>query len=104
VNDGVEESPPSKPVSNGSPGRAGPATSPDSSGLFINLESANVGFKHWHPISVAEMGNELRGQSDLGGAWEWTSTVLERHQGYEPMSLYPGYSGTYVASAHSGIF
>jgi hypothetical protein len=24
---------------------------------------------------------------------EWTSTVLERHEGFEPMDLYPGYTG-----------
>lgn len=87
VNDGVEESPPSGAPVNGSPSAR--------SGLFIELDGANVGFKHWHPVSVAELGNELRGQSDMGGAWEWTSSVLEKHEGYEPMSLYPGYSGEY---------
>lgn len=90
VNNGVEESPPSQAPANGSPSAG---SLPDQSSLFIELDGANVGFKHWHPVSVAELGNELRGQSDLGGVWEWTSTVLERHDGYEPMSLYPGYSG-----------
>jgi formylglycine-generating enzyme required for sulfatase activity len=52
-----------------------------------------VGFKHWHPVSVAEKGNKLCGQSELGGVWEWTSTVLEKHEGFEPMELYPGYTG-----------
>lgn len=89
VNEGVQESPPSQPLSNGT---SGAESSPDPHSLFIDLESANVGFQHWHPVSVAEKGNKLCGQADLGGVWEWTSTVLERHQGYEPMSLYPGYS------------
>ena len=61
--------------------------------LFIDLEGTNVGFKHWHPVSVVEKGNKLCGQSDLGGVWEWTSTVLEKHDGFEPMELYPGYTG-----------
>lgn len=52
-----------------------------------------MGFKHWHPVSVAEKGGKLCGQSDLGGVWEWTSTVLEKHEGFKPMELYPGYSG-----------
>jgi formylglycine-generating enzyme required for sulfatase activity len=59
----------------------------------MNLEGANVGFKQWHPVSVVEKGAQLCGQSDLGGVWEWTSTVLEKHETFEPMSLYPGYTG-----------
>jgi len=89
VNDGVEETPPSDASATGSPSAA---SNPDCYRQFIDLDGANVGFKHWHPVSVAEVGNELRGQSDMGGVWEWTSTVLERHEGYEPMSLYPAYS------------
>lgn len=29
----------------------------------------------------------------MGGVWEWTSSVLERHEGFEPMALYPAYTG-----------
>lgn len=29
----------------------------------------------------------------MGGVWEWTSTVLEAHEGFKPMELYPGYTG-----------
>lgn len=90
MNDGVQESPPLESFLNGN---SSTASSPNPHTLFINLEGANVGFQHWHPVSVAEKGNKLCGQSDLGGVWEWTSTVLEKHEGYEPMSLYPGYSG-----------
>jgi len=90
----VFETPPSKPLSNGNSG-AGPSLDPHD--LFIDLEGANVGFKHWHPVSVAEKGNKLCGQSDLGGVWEWTSTVLEKHAGFEPMELYPGYTGMSVS-------
>lgn len=57
-----------------------------------------MAFQHWHPVSVVEKGNELCGQSDLGGVWEWTSTTLEKHEGYEPMSLYPGYTGQFHPS------
>lgn len=88
VNNGVQESPPSGPTRQGH------------DNLFINLEQANVGFRHWHPVAVTEKGGELSGQSEMGGVWEWTSTVLEKHQGYEPMTLYPGYSGKPTFAPH----
>lgn len=87
-NDGVEETPPSKPYMNGSSG-AHAKLSPNS--LFVDLKNANVGFKNWHPLPVD--GAKLAGQSELGGVWEWTSTILEKHDGFQPMKLYPGYTG-----------
>ena len=94
INNGVDETPPSKPLSNGDSGASG--LNPHS--LFFKLEGANVGFKHWHPVSVADKGGQLCGQSDLGGVWEWTSTALEKHEGFEPMELYPAYTGQLVLS------
>jgi formylglycine-generating enzyme required for sulfatase activity len=87
VNDGVEETPPAG-HSNG----AGPAVRDASSALFAGLEGANVGFRAWHPRPVAGRGG-LAGRAEMGGVWEWTSTVLEAHAGFEPMALYPGYTG-----------
>ncbi|KAH7089271.1 hypothetical protein FB567DRAFT_591382 [Paraphoma chrysanthemicola] len=98
INNGVDESPPSKPLSNGA---SGADSSPNPHDLFIDLEGANVGFKHWHPVSVTDKGNKLCGQSDLGGVWEWTSTVLERHEGFEPMALYPGYTADFFDGKHN---
>ena len=83
VNEGVEESPPSRPSQNGG----------SSQELFANLAGANVGFKHWHPVPVTANGNKLAGQGDMGGVWEWTSSPLEKHEGFEPMPLYPAYTG-----------
>jgi len=83
INDGVEETPPSRAS----------YTSGGSQELFANLAGANVGFKHWHPISVTGNGNKLAGQSDMGGVWEWTSSPLAKHEGFEPMKLYPAYTG-----------
>lgn len=88
VNDGVEESPPSKPYLDGSKAAAG--LGPQE--LFVDLEEANVGFTRWHPMPVTQNGDKLSGQGDMGGLWEWTSSALEPHQGYEPMELYPAYS------------
>ena len=52
-----------------------------------------MGFQHWHPTPVTAYGNRLAGQSELGGVWEWTSTSLRKFEGFEPLSLYPGYTG-----------
>ena len=70
VNNGVQETPPSDEAVNGG----------SSNELFANLEGANVGFKHWHPVAVTGDGNKLAGQGEMGGVWEWTSSELERSE------------------------
>lgn len=92
----MEESPPSKPQRNGVSGAVSGLNPHD---LFIELNEANVGFKYWHPAPVSQYGNKLSGQSGMGGVWEWTSTVLEKHEGFEPMELYPGYTGESICMA-----
>jgi formylglycine-generating enzyme required for sulfatase activity len=100
VNDGVEETPPSRSQVNGSFSNQ---TSPNLSALFVDLSTvnANVGFKHWHPTPVTPHGSTLCGQGEFGGAWEWTSTVLEKHEGFEPMALYPGYTADFFDGKHN---
>ncbi|ORY18361.1 C-type lectin protein [Clohesyomyces aquaticus] len=98
VNDGVEESPPPRASSNGVPSSA---SGPNPHDLFVDLEGTNVAFHHWHPVSVADKGNQLCGQADLGGVWEWTSSVLERHPGFEAMELYPGYTADFFDGKHN---
>lgn len=44
-------------------------------------------------MPVTQNGNRLSGQGDMGGVWEWTSSALERHEGFKPMALYPAYTG-----------
>lgn len=87
VNDGVEETPPLR----------SPADDPANlqHALFTDLEGANVGFKHWHPVAVTADGDKLAGQGEMGGVWEWTSSVLERHEGFKEMELYPAYTGEF---------
>jgi formylglycine-generating enzyme required for sulfatase activity len=89
VNEGVQESPTPKPLLNGS---SSTAAGLDPSELFVNLDKANVGFKHWHPMPITQDGGRLAGQGDMGGLWEWTSSALEKQEGFEPMKLYPAYS------------
>ena len=52
-----------------------------------------MGFKHWHPMPVTQNGGKLCGLAEMGGLWEWTSSPLEKVEGFEPMKLYPAYSG-----------
>ncbi|SMQ54371.1 unnamed protein product [Zymoseptoria tritici ST99CH_3D7] len=99
VNDGVEESPPHKPSINGS----GAAAGPSSEELYADLSTANVGFKYWHPMPVTPNGNKLAGQGEMGGLWEWTSSVLDKREGFEPMKLYPAYSADFYDDKHNII-
>lgn len=93
INEGVEETPPSPASQVGG----------SSQELFTDLEGTNVGFKNWHPISVTAGGNKLAGQADMGGVWEWTSSPLVQHEGFEPMPLYPAYTGMSSVLIH-GVF
>jgi len=104
INGGVEESPPSRSLSSESSNTAAAAETADTAephDLFIDLEGKNVGFKHWHPTSVTQNGSTLAGQGDLGGVWEWTSSVLEKHEGFEPMSSYPEYTADFFEGKHN---
>ncbi|PMD36101.1 DUF323-domain-containing protein [Hyaloscypha variabilis F] len=91
VNDGVEESPPSAAWKHGE----------TSNELFTNLAGANVGFKHWHPVPVTANGDKLTGQAGMGGVWEWTSSTLTKHEGFEPMKLYPAYTADFFDGKHN---
>ncbi|OJD40368.1 uncharacterized protein BKCO1_1000233 [Diplodia corticola] len=107
VNDGVEETPPCRALSNqpngASKASGSSSSSPDPRELFVDLSGANVGFKHWHPVPVTQNGGKLAGQGDMGGAWEWTSTVLEAHEEFETMGLYPGYTSDFFDGKHNVV-
>ncbi|KAL9634132.1 MAG: hypothetical protein Q9204_003119 [Flavoplaca sp. TL-2023a] len=86
-NDGVEESPPSASAVNGS---SSVSTHPTPNDLFIDLDGCNVGLSNFHPTAVTHLGNKLCGRGGMGGVWEWTSSALEEHEGFEAMDEYPG--------------
>lgn len=94
-NDGVEESPP-QPRSNGVGG-----ASSERDELFLDLDGANVGFQHWHPMPITANGDRLAGQAEMGGGWEWTSSALQKWDGFTPMSLYPGYTADFFDGKHN---
>ncbi|KAF2396540.1 hypothetical protein EJ06DRAFT_483372 [Trichodelitschia bisporula] len=96
INDGVEETPPSR-----TPHPSNISSSSAASAPFADLRQANIGFKHWHPVAVAHLGGKLAGQGELGGIWEWTSTALEKHEGFEAMPEYTGYTADFFDSKHN---
>lgn len=92
INNGVPESPPPNDTrANGS--LKATVGKLDPSDLFVDLKGCNVGFQKWTPDNVAKRGDKLGGQGDFGGLWEWTSTAMRKPDGFEPMPLYPAFSG-----------
>ncbi|KAI1823114.1 DUF323 domain protein [Xylaria intraflava] len=102
VNDGVEETPPSPPDTSSlvDEDTAWPRAQ---DGLFIDLAGANIGFQNWHPVAVTARGDRLAGQAELGGVWEWTSSPLRKHEGFEPMALYPLYTADFFDEKHNVV-
>ncbi|KAK3899457.1 hypothetical protein C8A05DRAFT_36918 [Staphylotrichum tortipilum] len=126
-NNGVEISPPATPPAS-APASEATATDDDDSeldeldpssragsqALFSNLDGANVGFRHWHPVAVTGWGRgsggrgaagrgRPAGQAEFGGVWEWTSSVLQRWEGFEPMALYPRYTADFFDGKHNVV-
>lgn len=93
INDGVEETPPSPPASE--------IAGSGAEQLFVDLQGANVGLKNWHPTPVTDRGDRLGGQAAMGGVWEWTSSPLRKHDGFEPMTLYPAYTADFFDEKHN---
>ncbi|KAK3318271.1 C-type lectin protein [Apodospora peruviana] len=92
-NNGVEISPPPSPCSSKADGQE--------QQLYIDLGDANVGFQHWHPVPITGHGGTLAGQAEMGGVWEWTSSVLRPWDRFTPMPLYPGYTADFFDDKHN---
>ena len=63
----------------------------------------NFNFHRWNPAPVGAhpSGASAFGVADLlGNGWEWTSTVFEPFQGFEPFAFYPGYSANFFDGKH----
>ncbi|KXN87358.1 hypothetical protein AN958_08910 [Leucoagaricus sp. SymC.cos] len=63
---------------------------------------ANIGFRHWHP-TPATAGCENSGKGSNGGIWEWTSTLLDGHDGLAPTDLFTGYSTDFFDTKHQVV-
>ncbi|KIK69776.1 hypothetical protein GYMLUDRAFT_34174 [Collybiopsis luxurians FD-317 M1] len=64
---------------------------------------ANIGFRNWHPVPATTGGKPNGGKGHNGGVWEWTSTVFDKVDGFEPSKLYPGYSMDFFDGAHQVV-
>ncbi|KAK2067662.1 hypothetical protein P8C59_001377 [Phyllachora maydis] len=97
---GVHQTPPPGSSTAAAPVSAAHATTET---LFADLDGANVGFQHWHPVAVTGRRARPAGQAELGGVWEWTSSALEAHDGFAPMRLYPGYTADFFDGKHNVV-
>jgi iron(II)-dependent oxidoreductase len=66
-------------------------------------DQGNFDFRRWNPAPVGAYasGASAFGVADLlGNGWEWTSTVFEPFEGFEPFAFYPGYSANFFDGKH----
>ncbi|KAI0028266.1 hypothetical protein K488DRAFT_89904 [Vararia minispora EC-137] len=63
----------------------------------------NAAFRNWHPVPATTGLDAADGKGHNGGVWEWTSTVFDKYEGFEPMSLYPGYSTDFFDERHNVV-
>jgi len=64
---------------------------------------SNVGFRNWHPVPSTTGIPGKGGNGHNGGVWEWTSTVFDSYEGFEPSKLYPGFSQDFFDSQHQVV-
>jgi L-histidine Nalpha-methyltransferase / hercynylcysteine S-oxide synthase len=53
--------------------------------------------------SATTGGTKNEGRGHNGGVWEWTSTVWDKHDGFEVSSLYPGFSADFFDTHHNVV-
>ncbi|KAG1901346.1 histidine-specific methyltransferase [Suillus fuscotomentosus] len=66
-------------------------------------EGANVGFRNWHPVPATTGISKHGGKGHNGGAWEWTSTIFDKYDGFAASTLYPGYSADFFDESHNVV-
>ncbi|EPY53599.1 sulfatase modifying factor 1 [Schizosaccharomyces cryophilus OY26] len=66
---------------------------------YVSTEGMATGFQQLHP---AKLKDDETPQI-FTGAWEWTSTVLEKHEGFEPEALYPDYTKDFFDGKHNVV-
>ena len=46
---------------------------------------------------------ENDGRGSNGGVWEWSSTLLDTHDGFEGTTIFPGYSSDFFDGKHQVV-
>lgn len=64
---------------------------------------SNVGFRNWHPVPATTGLDKVQGKGHNGGIWEWTSTTFDATDGFQPSTLYPGYSADFFDDKHQVV-
>lgn len=54
-------------------------------------------------VHSATTGVEDGGRGHNGGVWEWTSTAFDKHEGFKPSTLYPGFSADFFDTLHNVV-
>ncbi|KAJ5945618.1 hypothetical protein N7454_002457 [Penicillium verhagenii] len=88
-------------TSNGHGNGANAVNGTQTTPVFRDLTDCNVGLKNWHPTPVTPNGDQLAGQGEFGGVWEWTSSPLLADEGFEAMEIYPGYTSDFFDGKHN---
>lgn len=66
---------------------------------YVSTEGKATGFQQLHPLALSDnSSNQI-----FTGAWEWTSTVLEKHEDFEPEELYPDYTRDFFDGKHNVV-
>lgn len=47
--------------------------------------------------------DENGGRGSNGGVWEWSSTLLDTHEGFEGTTIFPGYSSDFFDTKHQVV-
>ena len=56
------------------------------------------------PSNSATAGlTENDGRGSNGGVWEWSSTLLDTHDGFEGTTIFPGYSSDFFDGKHQVV-
>ncbi|KAI7866528.1 hypothetical protein BDF14DRAFT_1743578 [Spinellus fusiger] len=59
---------------------------------------SNIGFSSWTPTLLNNTQIQV-----VGDLWDWSSTLLQAHEGYTPSLIYPGYSSDFFDNKHRMI-
>ncbi len=43
------------------------------------------------------------GRGSNGGVWEWSSTLLDTHEGFDGTTIFPGYSSDFFDGKHQVV-